>query len=113
MGVIGNVRKRGSELLRELHGDQHGLSESALRLIDDVLSDDSIQLLGWHRKGQPAVDTVIGTFLAKRDKVADIVSNLGRDEVAWGIEVFPYGVPAVEFLTVIQVSRDVAVAAEI
>ena len=108
MGKGVNVRKRGSELLRELHGDQHGLNKAALGLIDDVLSDETIQLLGWQRRGVPVIDGVIGTFLAPRGGVADLVRNLGRDEVAWGIEVFPYGIPAVDFLTVVQVTRDIA-----
>jgi hypothetical protein len=107
MGEAVNVRKRGSELLRGLHGDQHGLNKAALGLIDEVLSDETIQLLGWQRRGVPAIDTVVGTFLAPRGQVADIVRNLGRDEVAWGIEVFPYGIPAIEFLTVVQVTREV------
>jgi hypothetical protein len=103
-----NVRKRGSELLRALHGDQHGLNQASLGLIDDVLSNETIQLLGWQRRGVPVIDGVVGTFLAPRGGVADLVRNLGSDEVAWGIEVFPYGIPAVEFLTVVQVTRDVA-----
>jgi hypothetical protein len=106
MSAVEQAKRRGSEQLRALHGDRHGLDTASLALIDEVLSNDSIQLLGWQRRGVPVIDSVVGTFLTGRDGAADIVKHLGRDRVAWGIVVFPYGVPAVEFLTVVEATRD-------
>ena len=109
MSDQGNPKKRGSALLRELHGDRHGLDKRSLELIDTVLQDESIQLLGWWRYGQPAVDRVVGTFLVGGRGVGSLVGQLRQAE-AWGIDVFPYGIPAVDFLTVVQVTKNIASA---
>jgi hypothetical protein len=101
-----NVRKRGSELLRELHGDHHGLDTRSLDLIDTVLKDEAVQLLGWHRYGQPAVDQVVGTFLVGGSSVGAVVGQF-REGLSWGVHVFPYGIPPI-YLTVVQVTQNVA-----
>jgi hypothetical protein len=101
-----NPKKRGSELLRELHGDHHGFDMRSLDLIDAVLEDESVQLLGWHRYGQPAVDQAVGSFLVEGRAVASVVGKL-RQGLPWGVHVFPYGIPPV-YLTVVQVTQNVA-----
>lgn len=101
-----NPRKRGSELLRELHGEHHGLDRRSLDLIDTVLEDESVQLLGWQRYGQPAIDQVVGSFLVGGDAVASLVGKF-RQGLSWGVHVFPYGIPPV-YLTVVQVTQNVA-----
>jgi hypothetical protein len=103
-----NPRKRGSELLRELHGDRHGLDKRSLDLIDTVMEDESIQLLGWHRYGQPAVDNLVGSFLVEGAKVGPLISQF-RQGLPWGVHVFPYGIPPV-YLTVVQITQNVALA---
>ncbi len=99
-----NPRKRGSDLLRELHGDHHGLDKQSLDLIDTVLEDESVQLLGWHRYGQPAVDQLVGTFLVEGSSVASLVGKF-RQGLPWGVNVFPYGIPPI-YLTVVQVTQN-------
>lgn len=104
-----NPKKRGSELLRELHGDHHGLDKRSLDLIDAVLEDESVQLLGWHRYGQPAVEQAIGSFLVEGRAVASVVGKF-RQGLPWGVYVFPYGIPPVS-LTVVQVTQNATAVA--
>lgn len=104
-----NPKKRGSQLLRELHGDHHGLDRRSLELIDSVMENEAIQLLGWHRRGVPPVEQVLGQFLVPGPDVPAVVNQF-RQGLPWGVHVFPYGIPPV-YLTVLEVTQDVAPAA--
>ena len=66
---------------------------------------DGVELVGWHRKGIPAIEQILGTFHAQPDAAGTVVQGLATSGLVGGLHVFPKGIPAV---TLVEIQFDTA-----
>jgi hypothetical protein len=85
------VTARGSD---NLSGDE--VSEEHLAGMVALGREQGIELIQLWRLGRPAVDQVGGIFRADRAAAAQVLGKLLDSDVAYAVEAFPYGIPAID-----------------
>lgn len=84
---------RGSDRVAQLQGTQ--ITEAGLDELAGLGDAPGIDLVGWHRRGIPAVDGISGTFHAQPGSVGTLVDQMVAGGLVRQIQVFPFGIPAI------------------
>ena len=90
--------ERGSDKLGHLRKGE--ITEEQLERLASLRDIEGIRLVDWHVKGTPAVDWVSGSFHAQPSAIAALIDNLIKDGAIRHVDVFPYGLPAVDLVEV-------------
>lgn len=84
---------RGSDRVAQLQGTE--ISEADLDQLAGLSDAPGIDLVGWHRRGIPAVDGISGTFHAQPESVGGLIDQMITGGLVREIQVFPFGIPAI------------------
>ncbi len=84
---------RGSDRVAQLQDTQ--ISQADLDQLAGLGEAPGIDLVGWHRRGIPAVEGITGTFHAQPGSVGGLVDQMVAGGLVRQIHVFPFGIPNV------------------
>src|ERR1051325_2824132 len=96
----GWMEERGSEkLLARLCGAEGTVTDEALGKAVNEAQQAGIKIVRWWWKGQPAIDHITQVLELSPGSVGSTIENLirlGGNQRAINLEVFPWGVPAID-----------------
>lgn len=88
------MTRRGSDRLAHL--DKRAVSEAQLKRLAALADADGVELLDWRWKGTPDIDFGSATFGSRPQSAGRLVDQLLRQGVVRHIDVFPFGLPAID-----------------